>query len=297
MRKMSLPGCEALRSKRRGSVADSAATQGGVGFHETYASKSLSDLPKTVRFWPWVTFQRLESDWSLPEWPECDEVALARNRVLLGTMEFSPLEFTSDELCWLALDIFKKVGLPAQMTEEQVVRFILAVRLHMHDNTYHNWHHVCDVLNTTFAFSVKTRLLEKLNPLEKFALLCAALCHDIDHPGATSSFVANAGHLFESDFRNAILEKHHALRTFEVMVNSDVGLLTGLSTVEYYAFRATVSTCIWGTDFGSHAAFLARLSAHLEACDCASSAGEEAPAIDRSLELVLLLKVYPKPCT
>ena len=270
---MSLPGCGAVHSRRRGSVADSAAAQDGVDCQQIFASKrsereshckSLSDLPKTVRIWPWVTFQRLESDWALPEWPECDRAALARGRSLLGTMEFSPLEFTSDELCWMALDIFKEVGLPAQVIEEQVVRFILAVRLHMHDNTYHNWHHVVDVLNTTLAFSVRTHVLPRLTPLDKFALLCAALCHDIDHPGATSSFVANAGHLFESDFRNAILEKHHALRTFEVMVNSDVGLLTGLSTEEYYAFRATVSTCIWGTDFGSHASFLARLSAHLE---------------------------------
>lgn len=48
------------------------------------------------------------------------------------------------------------------------------------------------------------------------------ICHDLEHPGVSSPFIARAGQKIAGAFKDALLEKHHALRAFEVMVDSSV---------------------------------------------------------------------------
>ena len=52
-----------------------------------------------------------------------------------------------------------------------------------------------------------------------------------------------------------VLEKHHVLRAFEVMVGEDIGLLQGLSAESYWDFRNNVASCILATDFTKHTAY------------------------------------------
>jgi hypothetical protein len=52
-----------------------------------------------------------------------------------------------------------------------------------------------------------------------------------------------------------VLEKHHVLRAFEVMVGEDIGLLKGLSSESYWDFRNTVAGCILATDFAKHSSY------------------------------------------
>ncbi|KAJ1467754.1 hypothetical protein T484DRAFT_1554170, partial [Baffinella frigidus] len=57
---------------------------------------------------------------------------------------------------------------------------------------YHNFYHVFDVTQTTYALAVRTGTLARLSLWERLALLTAALCHDLEHPGVSSPFLANA---------------------------------------------------------------------------------------------------------
>ena len=53
----------------------------------------------------------------------------------------------------------------------------------MRDVPYHNWRHVVDVTHCTYRF---LRLLDGsccFSLWEQLALLTAAMCHDMDHPG------------------------------------------------------------------------------------------------------------------
>ena len=52
-----------------------------------------------------------------------------------------------------------------------------------------------------------------------------------------------------------MLEKHHVLRAFEVMVGQDIGLLKGLSSDSYWNFRNAVAGCILATDFAKHSSY------------------------------------------
>ena len=57
------------------------------------------------------------------------------------------------------------------------------MRSSMRNVPYHNWRHVVDVTHSTYRF---LRLVDSsccFSLLEQLALLTAAMCHDMDHPG------------------------------------------------------------------------------------------------------------------
>lgn len=56
----------------------------------------------------------------------------------------------------------------------------------MWDNPYHNFFHVFDVMQTVYSLGISTGLIETLSHWERFALIVAALCHDLEHPGVNN---------------------------------------------------------------------------------------------------------------
>jgi len=190
-----------------------------------------------------------------------DPVAFEKGKALLGGMELDPACFSSDDLCHLALEIFQAAGLPEELASDvgRVQRFILAVRESMYDNAYHNFYHVFDVTQTVSVIARRTGTLDRLNAWERFALLAAALCHDLEHPGVSSVFLDRAGGSVAGAFKDTVLEKHHVLRAFEVMVGQDIGLLKGLSSESYWDFRNAVAGCILATDIAKHSSYCAQV--------------------------------------
>ena len=201
----------------------------------------------------------------LPERPAVDDDAFASSKMHLLSFDLDPTTLPSDALCHLALEMFVSAGLPAGLAEHCVRRFILAVRASMFDNPYHNFYHVFDVMQPTNALSTATGTMARLDAWERFALLSATLCHDMEHPGVTSQFLSKAagdatrGKYRDIIFRDALLEKHHALRALEFMCDRDVGILEGLSSAQYYQFRSSVSKIILATDMTRHGEYLERL--------------------------------------
>ena len=111
----------------------------------------------------------------------------------------------------------------------------------------------------------------------------------MEHPGVTSQFLAKAGVSTHGGyknliFRDALLEKHHALRALGVMVDRDIGILEGLSTEEYYQFRSSVSRIILATDMTRHSEHLVHLQ-KFAACRA------EDPAVEMEKQLAMELMV------
>lgn len=61
--------------------------------------------------------------------------------------------------------------------------FLRAVDQRYQPNAFHNLVHAVSVTHVSFAIVKTTEISSLLRPLDKLALLVAALCHDIDHPG------------------------------------------------------------------------------------------------------------------
>jgi cAMP-specific phosphodiesterase len=209
----------------------------------------------------------------------------------LLSFDLDPTTLPSDVLCHLALEMFVSAGLPTGLAEHRVCRFILAVRASMLDNPYHNFYHVFDVMQTANALATATGTMARLDAWERFALLSGALCHDMEHPGVTSQFLSKAagdatrGKYKDIIFRDALLEKHHALRALEFMCDRDVGILEGLSSEQYYQFRSSVSKIILATDMTRHGEYLE----HLQEFN-ARRAENPAVEIDKQLAMELMVK-------
>jgi len=223
----------------------------------------------------------------LPEWPLQNGPAVKRAIPLLRGMELDPNTLSSDDLCHLLLEIFTAAGLPQELADDldRVRRLILAVRDLMFDNAYHNFAHVFDVTQTSFAIANKTGTLARLTAWERTALLVAALCHDLEHPGVSSVFLGKASADLSGAYKTTHLEKHHAHRALELMVDTNVGLLAGLSATRYWAFRNDVYRCILATDIQRHSEYIASASALVDAL-----AEDPAAEVDTKLAMELIIK-------
>jgi len=226
----------------------------------------------------------------LSEWPtvDTDDVGDATTH-LLG-FDLDPTTLHSDVLCHLAMKMFVSAGLPPGLEADRVRRFILAIRAAMPDNPYHNFYHVFDVMQTTNALATCTGTMARLDAWERFGLLSAALCHDLEHPGVTSAFLSKAGDSRHGGYKNivfkdALLEKHHALRALGVMVERDIGILEGLSSEQYYQFRSSVSKIILATDMNRHTQYFDQIQEF-----AARRAEDPAAEMDKQLAMELMVK-------
>lgn len=61
--------------------------------------------------------------------------------------------------------------------------FLRSVGQRYRPNAFHNLTHAVSVTHVSFAIVKTTEISSLLRPLDKLAILVAALCHDIDHPG------------------------------------------------------------------------------------------------------------------
>jgi hypothetical protein len=109
---------------------------------------------------------------------------------LLGTFEFNTLELSRDDLVHVLLAIFQSSTVLDKMVipEAKAKRLILAVRGRMSHVPFHNFWHVCDMVQYVYALVAAVGLHDRLSRTEQLALVVSALCHDVEHPG-----VANVG--------------------------------------------------------------------------------------------------------
>jgi high affinity cGMP-specific 3',5'-cyclic phosphodiesterase 9 len=105
----------------------------------------------------------------------------------------------------------------------------------------------------------------------------------MDHPGVSAQFLSKADKGLI--VRDALLEKHHALRAFGAMADRDIRMLDGVTSAQYYQFRSSVSKIILATDFARHSDYLARLQEF-----SARRAEDPAVEMDSMLAMELMVK-------
>ena len=107
---------------------------------------------------------------------------------------------------------------------------------------------------------LKSGVDEYLNALDIMALLIAAICHDIDHPGNSNNFeIASHSNLAILYSDDTVLERHHAATTIRLLDSCD--FLAFLPSVDKVYLRKQVTSAIFGTDMSKHFAFVDKLNA------------------------------------
>ncbi|CAN0297073.1 unnamed protein product, partial [Discosporangium mesarthrocarpum] len=134
--------------------------------------------------------------------------------------------------------------------------FVSGVEKCYKPNPFHNIAHAASVVHATFMMTKTTRIDGYLRPLDKLALLTAAYCHDIDHPGTNNQYEVNSLSplaLLHGD--SAVLERHHIAKTFQVLLRDGQGannILAGLTPGRFADARKTIIDAILATDMSGH---------------------------------------------
>lgn len=157
----------------------------------------------------------------------------------------------------LHFDVHKTLG----CDEKTLYNWLTVIERHYHvTNTYHNSTHAADVLQSTACFLERERIKRLLDELDEACCLIAAACHDIDHPGKSSAFLANSSNELAILYNDvSILESHHAALTFKLTLRDDrVNIFKGLERDTYKVARQSIIDMILATEMTKHFEHLAK---------------------------------------
>jgi hypothetical protein len=128
-----------------------------------------------------------------------------------------------------------------------------AARRMYRDNPFHSWFHGFSVYQMSFYQLQFPKMTRHLRFVDIFALLVAALCHDLDHPGCTNSFLIQMEDELALRYNDvSVLENHHASLACELLRKDDTRINAGLTKSSQLIFRRTIIKCILDTDMTHH---------------------------------------------
>jgi hypothetical protein len=129
------------------------------------------------------------------------------------------------------------------------------------NNHYHNFYHAVNVMHMTYLLLQKLNLSNKLTENFKIAILIAALCHDVGHPGNNNKYEVNSGSQLAIEYNyTSVLENYHCKLTLELIkkYNLDVSIT---NKKDEHQFRQIIVSAIMATDFSKHCDFMLKLNA------------------------------------
>ncbi|KAH7331498.1 hypothetical protein KP509_20G036700 [Ceratopteris richardii] len=175
----------------------------------------------------------------------------------IKSWSFDIFEIKREDLPKLVERIFVDMGLfeALPLDARKFFGFVTSIMGQYHINVpYHNFRHACDVLHAAYLILTLVEAQNMLNTLEIFALLLAALCHDVDHPGLTNSFLSVTNDPLAIRYNDiSILESHHASTTIKTLLAYEsTNILELFSEAEQRHIRKLLVEIILATDMEQH---------------------------------------------
>ncbi|CAK9002321.1 5'-cyclic phosphodiesterase 9A [Durusdinium trenchii] len=135
-----------------------------------------------------------------------------------------------------------------------LLHYFQAVKASYRAIPFHNFHHGMSTLHYTFKMIQVSRLWEHLGHAEMFAMIMAALCHDVDHRGYNNAFeIMTRSELALRYNDSSPLENHHCARTFEIALSKDeCNFFQDLDQANYNLIRKRMIAGILATDMKHH---------------------------------------------
>jgi high affinity cGMP-specific 3',5'-cyclic phosphodiesterase 9 len=92
-----------------------------------------------------------------------------------------------------------------------------------------------------------------IDPLHHLALLTAAICHDLDHPGTNNAFQVNSSSALAVRYNDAsVLENHHCATAWDILYSHGADVLICLDAKQRKTCRSLMISSILMTDMTSH---------------------------------------------
>lgn len=131
---------------------------------------------------------------------------------------------------------------------------------------YHCNIHAADVVHGANFFLMQDVIAQSLEPIEAFAMLLAAACHDVSHPGRNNQFqIATRSELALVYNDRSILENFHLSFAWKLIYETDV--LAGLGTADMKTIRSLMIDMVLATDMASHFELVAAFKSALQGDD------------------------------
>lgn len=158
---------------------------------------------------------------------------VGRNPMYTSWTSFDVYKFASEcergrkgPLQTLSMGLFDRFNLfnALPLDRNSVSNFIADIERKYRDNDYHNRVHATDVTQAA-AYLIETSLESQIEPIHTFAMLVAAMSHDVGHPGVNNTFLVNC-------------KSAEAERWNDVSVNENGHLFTAFSLLKKHAVLA-----------------------------------------------------------
>lgn len=215
--------------------AISAPPTGSEGLEENHHVMALSDLPDV----PVIA--------SLPV-----------SRDTIESFDLDVLDLDSEGQTKVAVHIFfdTAVGKTTGRYWSEALtfkRFHAVVKAGYNNLPYHNYTHACDVLHTVYRLLSLTSARQWLGSVDQYALLVAALCHDIGHQGRTNPFLVELGNELPLRYNDkSPLENMHCAKLFEIASNQDTDVFKQMDKETKKQARRICIAAILHTDNVNH---------------------------------------------
>jgi hypothetical protein len=175
---------------------------------------------------------------------------------VVNSWGFDVLRYSYDELFEYnrylldVFGIFQEFTVPVNVYTNFLTE--LSVK-YIKQNTYHNFHHACDVTQTCYRIIMVSRLNTVFTELEIFSMLVAAVAHDVGHPGVNNAFLVKTRHdlaMIHND--KSPLENMHCSLLYDILKKPDMDIFSGLDDAQWRESRKIILSLILGTDMAHH---------------------------------------------
>ena len=163
-------------------------------------------------------------------------------------------------------------------------RFLARVEGGYNKNPYHNFQHAVDVTHTVYRYVVLTEPRTHVTQVEKFALMIAALAHDLDHPGVSNAFLVNTKDELATVYNDSsVLENAHVARLYTIVNTRQVtkgsasarddgalssvdeaNVFSGLDEDLYREVRKIIIAAVLHTDMSHHFKMVSQMEVFCE---------------------------------
>jgi len=121
------------------------------------------------------------------------------------------------------------------------------------DLQYHNAIHAADVTHVVYRLLSLVQAEQWVSEVDLFALLVAAMCHDMGHMGRTNPFLVETGHELALRYNDASpLENMHSASLFQVCSKPETNIFKALAPDQFKKARKTSIAAILHTDNAHH---------------------------------------------
>eukprot|EP00927_Polykrikos_kofoidii_P065430 TRINITY_DN61185_c0_g1_i1.p1 TRINITY_DN61185_c0_g1~~TRINITY_DN61185_c0_g1_i1.p1 ORF type:complete len:1786 (+),score=270.97 TRINITY_DN61185_c0_g1_i1:62-5359(+) len=137
---------------------------------------------------------------------------------------------------------------------EVISTFLEIISQEYFDIPYHSWRHAVDVTYVVSQQLLRTRASEYIPSIDAYALLVAAIGHDVGHPGFNNIFLVQTHHEFALRYNDVSpLENMHCSTMFGVFANNPkANVFSALKKEQFREARRVCIDTILSTDNAHH---------------------------------------------